>query len=52
MKIKLYILILIIMFFFKNSLSADNENLFYDFKINDVSGNELNLKILKIKVFY
>ena len=38
------------MFFFKNSLSADNENLFYDFKINDVSGNELNLEDFKNKV--
>ncbi len=38
------------MIFFKNSLYADNENLFYDFKINDVSGNELNLEDFKNKV--
>ncbi len=38
------------MIFFKNNLSANNENLFYDFKINDVSGNELNLEDFKNKV--
>ena len=32
------------MIFFKNNLYANYDKLFYDFKINDVSGNKLNLK--------
>ena len=50
MKAKIYIITLILMIFFKNNLSASNDNLFYDFKINDVSGNKLNLKEFKNKV--
>ena len=38
------------MIFFKNNLYANYEKLFYDFKINDVSGNQLNLKEFKDKV--
>ena len=38
------------MIFFKNNLSANYDKLFYDFKINDVSGNKLNLKEFKNKV--
>ena len=38
------------MIFFKNNLYANYEKLFYDFKINDVSGNKLNLKEFKNKV--
>jgi len=44
MKKNLFILILIIMIFFKNNVQANYEKLFYDFKINDISGNELNFK--------
>tara|TARA_Y100001970_G_C14213669_1_gene848416 strand:- start:252 stop:764 length:513 start_codon:yes stop_codon:yes gene_type:complete len=35
---------------FKNNSSANYDKLFYDFKINDISGNELNLKEFKDKV--
>ena len=35
------------MIFFKNNLSANYEKIFYDFKVKDISGNELNLKNLK-----
>ena len=38
------------MIFFKNNLSANYDKLFYDFKINDVSGNKLDLKEFKNKV--
>ena len=38
------------MFFFKNNLSANYEKLFYDFDINDISGNKLNLSDFKNKV--
>ena len=38
------------MIFFKNNLYANYEKLFYDFKIKDVSGNQLNLKEFKDKV--
>tara|TARA_B100001121_G_scaffold277867_1_gene268113 strand:+ start:152 stop:703 length:552 start_codon:yes stop_codon:yes gene_type:complete len=50
MKAKIYFLILVLMIFFKNNLSANYDKLFYDFKINDVSGNKLNLKEFKNKV--
>ena len=38
------------MFFFKNNLSASYDKLFYDFKINDISGNELDLNNYRNKV--
>ncbi len=38
------------MIFFKNSLSASYDKLFYDFKINDISGNELDLNNYRNKV--
>ncbi len=38
------------MFFFKTNLTASYEKLFYDFKINHISGNELNLEEFKDKV--
>ena len=38
------------MIFFKNNSSANYEKIFYDFKINDISGNELNLKNFKNNV--
>ena len=34
--------ITVIMFFFKNSSSANYENIFYDFKINNVVGKIIN----------
>ena len=36
------ILIILIMFFFKNNVLASYDKLFYDFSINDISGKELN----------
>ena len=36
--------------FFQNNSSANYDKLFYDFKINDVSGNQLNLNNYKSKV--
>ena len=50
MKVRLYISILVLMFFFKNNVSANYEKVFHDFKIKDVSGNELDLKGFKNKV--
>tara|TARA_Y100000591_G_C21688110_1_gene621605 strand:+ start:377 stop:928 length:552 start_codon:yes stop_codon:yes gene_type:complete len=50
MKNSIYILIFILMFFFKNNVLANYDKLFYDFKINDISGNELNLKNYKNKI--
>ena len=50
MKPKIYILILLFMIFFKNDLSANYEKVFYDFKINDISGNELKLNKFKDNV--
>ena len=38
------------MIFFKNNTHANYEKLFYDFQINDVSGNQLNLKKFKNNV--
>ena len=38
------------MFFFKNSVSANYDKLFYDFEIKNISGEELNLKEFKNKV--
>tara|TARA_Y100000816_G_C26075366_1_gene566009 strand:+ start:383 stop:898 length:516 start_codon:yes stop_codon:yes gene_type:complete len=38
------------MIFFKNNLSANYEQIFYDFKINDISGNQLELNKFKDKV--
>ena len=50
MKFKLYILSILIMIFFKNNVSASSDKSFYDFKINDISGNELNLNNYRNKV--
>ncbi len=38
------------MIFFKNNVSASSDKSFYDFKINDISGNELNLNNYRNKV--
>ena len=38
------------MFFFKTNTTASYHKLFYDFKINDVSGKELNLNNYRNKV--
>ena len=40
----------IFMIFFKSNAMSNYDKLFYDFKINDVSGNKLNLKEFKNKV--
>ena len=38
------------MIFFKNNVHANYEKLFYDFKIKDISGNELDFKDFKNKI--
>ena len=38
------------MVFFKNNVHANYEKLFYDFKIKDISGNELDFKDFKNKI--
>ena len=38
------------MFFFKNSLSANYEKIFYDFKIESITGEVINFKDYKNKV--
>ena len=37
------------MFFFKNSSSANYEKIFYDFKINSITGDQIDLKDFKGK---
>ncbi len=50
MRVKINLLILVLMIFFKNNALATYEKIFYDFKINDISGNEINLTDFKNKV--
>tara|TARA_B100001029_G_C14808287_1_gene310881 strand:- start:52 stop:603 length:552 start_codon:yes stop_codon:yes gene_type:complete len=51
MKLKiLSFLPIVIMIFFKTNAIASYDKLFYDFKINDVSGKELNLNDYRNKV--
>ena len=38
------------MFFFKNQVSADYEKVFFDFKIDSISGEEINFQEYKNKV--
>ena len=47
MKYKIITLIFLTMISFKTNVQANYEKLFYDFKIKDISGNELNLKDFK-----
>ena len=49
-RVKLYFLVLMTMFFFQKNATANYEKLFYDFDINDISGNKLNLSDFKNKV--
>tara|TARA_A100001011_G_scaffold42745_1_gene40313 strand:+ start:183 stop:725 length:543 start_codon:yes stop_codon:yes gene_type:complete len=41
---------LIIMFFFKNSVEANYEKIFYDFKFEDITGEIIDLKEYKNKI--
>ena len=50
MKKFLIIGITVIMFFFKNQASADYEKVFFDFKIDSISGEEINFQEYKNKV--
>ena len=50
MKKFLIIGITVIMFFFKNQASADYEKVFFDFKIDSISGDEINFQDYKNKV--
>ena len=51
MVIKKYLLqILIFMFFFTNNLSANYDKIFYDFKIEGISGEEINFNNYQNKV--
>ena len=50
MKKLLFIGLLIIMFFFKNSASANYDKVFYDFQLNSISGKLIDLKEYKNKV--
>jgi len=50
MKKFLIIGITIIMFFFKNQATADYEKVFFDFKINSISGDEINFNEYRNKV--
>ena len=49
MKKNLIFFIFIIMFFFKNTAYSNDKN-FYDFQINDISGEVINFKDFKNKV--
>ena len=50
MKKFLIIGITIIMFFFKNQATADYEKVFFDFKINSISGEEIDFQEYRNKV--
>ena len=50
MKKQLIIVLTIIMFFFKNSSSANYEKIFYDFKINSINGEVIDLNDYRNKV--
>ena len=47
MKNLLLIGLTMIMFFFKSSSHADYKKIFYDFKINSISGDVINLNEFK-----
>ena len=49
MKNLLVIGVTIVMFFFKSSSHADYEKIFYDFKINSISGDIIDLNVFKGK---
>ena len=49
MKNLLIFALTIIMFFFKNSSHAEYEKIFYDFKINSITGDQIDLKDFKGK---
>ena len=42
--------VLILILFFKTNVNADYKKIFFDFKINDISGKEINLKEYQNKV--
>jgi glutathione peroxidase len=46
---KIVIYLIIIMFSFLNNSMSENSKTFYDFKINSINGEELNLSIFKDK---
>ena len=50
MKKLVFIGLLIIMFFFKNSVSANYDKVFYDFQLNSISGEVIDLNEYKNKV--
>ena len=50
MKKKLLVILTIFMFFFKNSFAGDYEKVFYDFKIESISGEIINFNEYKNKV--
>ena len=50
MKKLVFIGLLIIMFFFKNSVSANYDKVFFDFQLNSISGKLIDLKEYKNKV--
>ena len=50
MKKKILILLTIIMFFFKNSAMANYEKIFFDFKIESITGELINFNDYKNKV--
>ena len=50
MKKRLLVILTIFMFFFKNSFAGDYEKVFYDFKIESISGEIINFNDYKNKV--
>ena len=49
---KIIIYILIIMFSFLNKTMSDNSKTFFDFKINSINGEELDLQNFMVKLYY
>ena len=42
----------VIMFFFKNLAMSNYEKVFFDFKIENIQGEKLILKVIKTKLFF
>ena len=50
MKKATLLIIFFMIFFSKNNVSADYEKVFFDFKINSIAGEQIDLKDFKNKV--
>ena len=51
MKNKIFVVVTILMFFFKSNVSAEYKEKFFDLKIKDISGEILELKEFNNKAY-